>query len=365
MLLVVLGVLVAGCPSGAPADGGLDAPFVPPDVPAIDLGMPDVPPPVCIGTPSPCAGAGDCAPGCYTRACTGTPTSCRSRFDPAECAADVGCAWIARDLLCDGFTTACGAYTTRDPCRWNGCEWSDTPACEGAPSPCELLDEAACLTAPGCRLASEPDAGADAGADAPIDAPMSLDAGPLCMVAGGCDPFASRPCPSGQACIPDRTEGTRCTTLSFSPDAEGAVCALDNDCAMGLACMGGPGGLRCRRLCRAGSTTDCTAGTVCGAIYDASDPCLRYCMQSCDPYAQDCPTGQACVRFAPATGEARIDACLDEGAVAIGGSCVYADDCVRGGACIGSSCRQLCADSSDCSTGTCSGVTTSGLLYCL
>lgn len=154
--------------------------------------------------------------------------------------------------------------------------------------------------------------------------------------------------------------------LSSSPDAEGAVCALDNDCAAGLACMGGPGGLRCRRLCRAGSTTDCrTAGTVCGTIYDASDPCLRYCMQGCDVYTQDCPTGQACVHFAPATGEPRIMACLDEGAVAIGGSCLYADDCVRGGACIGGRCRQLCRDSLDCPTGTCSGVTDTGLLYCL
>jgi hypothetical protein len=88
-------------------------------------------------------------------------------------------------------------------------------------------------------------------------------------------------------------------------------------------------------------------------------------MQGCDLYEQDCPVDQACVSFTPAVGEPRIIACLDEGEVTIGGSCCYADDCVRGGACIGDVCRQLCRDSVDCSTGTCSGVTSSGLLYCL
>jgi len=365
-----LGLMVvtsaSGCPSGTPGDAGIDAPFVGRDAPLVDLGMPDVPPPVCVGTPEPCMGAGGCAPGCYSRGCTGTPTSCRSRFDLAECRVDPGCEWISRELLCDGFPYACANHTSRDPCRRNGCAWSDTPPCEGTAAACETLDEATCAVAPGCRLASAPDAGTDAGTDAPVGAPVPVDAGPLCTVRGSCDPFASRPCPSGQACVPDRVEGTRCVTLSFSPDAEGAVCALDNDCATGLGCMGGPGGLRCRRLCRAGSTTDCRAAdTVCGTIYDASYPCLRNCMQSCDVYAQDCPVGQACVRFTPAIGEPRITACLDEGAVVIGSSCLYADDCVRGGACIGDRCRQLCRDSGDCSIGTCSGVSSTGLLYCL
>ncbi len=362
MGLVAL-TLLSGCPGGTP-DTRPDVPFVPRDVPPMDLGMPDVPPPVCTGTAAPCTGAGSCAPGCYQRACTGTPTSCRARFDYADCRADLECTWDSREMRCDGdFVTGCFGYTSRDPCRWNGCEWSDSAPCEGTPAPCETLDVASCVGAPGCRVIGA-DGGTDAGRDAPVDAPA--DAGSPCMVRGSCDPFASRPCPSGQACIPDRVEGTRCVTLGFSPDPEGSVCSVDNDCAAGLGCMGGPGGLRCRRLCRGGSTTDCrTAGTVCGAIYDASDSCLRYCMQGCDLYTQDCPTGQACVSFAPATGEPRVIACLDEGTVAIGGSCAYADECVRGGACIGGFCRELCSATIDCAAGTCAGISTSGLTYCL
>lgn len=55
--------------------------------------------------------------------------------------------------------------------------------------------------------------------------------------------------------------------------------------------------------------------------------------------------------------------CLPEGTTPIGGACMFANSCVRGGICLGSVCRQLCDDPADCTSGACvSG--SSGIFTC-
>lgn len=227
-----------------------------------------------------------------------------------------------------------------------------------APPRLQLLD------APPIRPDTPPfDAGMRDAPDAPPDVPMDVppDVGVLCRPAGVCSPFSSGVCGTSQACVP-RTSGTACVSPRSPARLEGASCVNENDCAPGLACLDGPGGLRCRRLCRARSLDDCSPGDVC-AIPAADDTCLRYCVPACDLTLQDCAAGEGCFPFR-VDGQSLI-ACLPAGTTPIGGVCEFANSCVRGAACLGGECLELCEETRDCSAGTCMSGAEPGVRFCL
>lgn len=352
----VLLAMMSGCPAQeiSRVPDAYVAPFDAYVPPLPDAGPP--PPATCTGVPHACneqtsATCTDIA-GCRLARCTGE-SSC-DFLDRESCAYVRGCYY--RDSTgCEGTPADCQSFTDGTTCRLARCNWDfdGRGRCIGTATPCSTLSGAACSAQPGCTSlldAGMPDAGPpDAGNDA-----GPPDAGPpvLCSVGGTCDPFAARPC-GGYLCIPDRTMRTRCTAPAFTLRAEGAACATDSECERGLACLSLAGVFQCRRLCRIGDTT-CGADSVCGTAYDSANPCLRICQPRCDLYMQDCPAGQACVSFRPnAVDDFLIESCLPEGTTPIGGACMYADSCVRGGICLGSVCRQLCDAPTDCTSGAC------------
>ncbi|WP_157068965.1 hypothetical protein [Sandaracinus amylolyticus] len=212
-----------------------------------------------------------------------------------------------------------------------------------------------------------PDAGRDAGVDAAVDAGRDAGSAPVCRVVGGCDPFERDPCGANRTCISDATMGTRCVSSAFTLRGEGESCTVDNQCAERLECRGlFSDAFECVRQCRIGSVGECGAAGRCLMQARTGETCLGLCVpvNDCDLLTQDCPGGRACVLLGDPESEDEIATCLPPGAAAVGQSCAWADSCVRGAACIGGTCRQLCGDSLDCTTGTCSGRTVSGVGYC-
>lgn len=140
------------------------------------------------------------------------------------------------------------------------------------------------------------------------------------------------------------------------------MCAASADCLPGLICTDGRGGRACLRACRPGRPLDCRAGTTCGPAH-FNDACLRRCVQDCDLYDNDCPSGETCVRFTPNPDEPAIQGCLNPGFGELGEACTSANACVRGAACIDGSCQQLCLTTAECTTGNCVA-SSEGITHC-
>ncbi len=77
--------------------------------------------------------------------------SCRSEFSRFACERVDGCSWDLSFDDCGGVPWSCSSYLTSVSCP-DGCSWEED--CGGVAAPCNLLTTAACLSQPGCRLAS-------------------------------------------------------------------------------------------------------------------------------------------------------------------------------------------------------------------
>lgn len=347
-------LLAVGCNTGRDAPDGFwwpDAGF------SIDAAPPSAP--VCDGAATACEEreAGECSTGCRLEQCAGEPSRCDSYFLERFCVEARGCSWSGDE--CFGFAEACGGQADATSCTNQGCEWHASATCVGSPTPCSSLSETECPITPGCSSlldAGAPDAGRDAGRDAGA---RPADAAALCRPPGTCDPFASRPCSGTELCV-FGGDGMECIPRTRTLASLGEVCDPTRECEPGLSCIGGPSEWRCRALCREGSTSDCSAGSICGQVVSPTVECLHLCQRPCDLYAQDCPAGDGCYAY-PSLGGG---ACYDEGDNAIGTPCTYLSDCVPGGACIRSVCRQLCRSTEDCVSGTCTLTSTSGVNFC-
>jgi hypothetical protein len=219
------------------------------------------------------------------------------------------------------------------------------------------------------------DAGADAGPDAgpPSCAPDRQDcaAGESCLwvdggvatacLAGTCD-LIRQDCAAGQKCTYATDAGVTaraCMTEGSGEEGQRCPSASDpNGCKKGLLCVdpSGDGGTGvCMRLCY--SDSNCTAPATCEEVLalegTRETPTLCVALTACDLFAQSCGAGQACY-----LGH-RQPVCYPQGSVAVGGSCTFSSDCVKGAQCAGESghgvCRQLCGTSGSpaCSSGTC------------
>lgn len=354
--------------------GYLDA-WRPDTGPRPDAGPP--PPPTCGGTPIACADRtqSQCTDGdgCRRDSCRGAP-SCIHHSSASSCYRDSGCTWDG--TLCQGTPDGpCSSWTNATDCFESGCTWNDfDPPCVGTATPCASLHDAACVAQPGCHAldldAGAPDTGmsTDAGArdtgahDAGTDAAASM-----CTVSGGtCSPFSTSTCGANQTCIANGA-APHCTVSAFTLHGEGEACAADNECAWGLECHSFDSGVtfRCVRFCHAGSTTDCTGSTRCSQLAYTGSTCLRLCAPmppACDLATQNCATGSSCYIYLDTISGSEMAGCYRTGSIAVGGSCTYLNDCVRGASCLGSGgtnvCRQTCSATTDCTAGGgCTGVT--------
>jgi hypothetical protein len=160
---------------------------------------------------------------------------------------------------------------------------------------------------------------------------------------------------------------------------EGEVCVKPTDCEKGLACAWVPGSTSnylCAPFCDPNNSASANAcATLCptGAyeIYapDGTTIVDAYCSGgsggTCDPVAQDCADGKACMGT-------KVTACQIPGALAKGQTCTYTTDCAKGTTCVRisggttSTCESYCDVSSAAPTSTaCTSVCTNGRFWTL
>ncbi|MFZ5438679.1 MAG: hypothetical protein ACOZQL_01660 [Myxococcota bacterium] len=194
-------------------------------------------------------------------------------------------------------------------------------------------------------------------------------------------------CPSGQSCLYTDNMGNaacfpgacdivsqncttatdKCSYMGFQDGGVGRACApagaktegqpcgpQTDDCAKGLACVGGV----CAKFCY--TSANCTGQGQCIGLVQIGGsrevPATCVTLAACDPFLQNCPSGQGC--YLTQTGPA----CVTEGSVAIGGNCQSAN-CVKGSVCLGGTsgptCHGFCNRDGGmpaCATGQCGGV---------
>jgi hypothetical protein len=176
-------------------------------------------------------------------------------------------------------------------------------------------------------------------------------------VAGACD-VVLQDCDAGLECAYE-DGGRTCVPAGSLP--EGASCAEQvSGCQRGLTCTfaSADGGSVCSRFCRLDS--DCTSPQTCytTVVLPNTTELPLVCADppmTCDLLMQNCAdSSQAC--YPTST----TPACYPAGTSAVGASCTFSNDCVKGSACVGNlgarSCRSFCAYPTgipECATGAC------------
>jgi len=176
-----------------------------------------------------------------------------------------------------------------------------------------------------------------------------------------CNVYA-QDCPLGQKCAWTGSEDAQwwdtptCVPLVRDPLPDGAPCTyhLDplfdgiDECGPAAMCVEGyfesgewDGQATCMSMCKGSFEHPyCEIGAVCVGTRS-----LWLCMPTCDPFAQDCPVGQRCDLYGPAT------LCTwdqpDEPRVEVGEPCNYPEECELGATCI-SAATPACAETSCC-----------------
>lgn len=102
----------------------------------------------------------------------------------------------------------------------------------------------------------------------------------LCEPADTCDPVTDvlslSGCDASEACyVASVGEGLTFCEPEGTADA-GSPCANDFSCAQGYSCFGPPGDGVCRKVCRAGTDSDCPGTQSCGPLNDTYGICFGY-----------------------------------------------------------------------------------------
>ncbi len=125
---------------------------------------------------------------------------------------------------------------------------------------------------------------------------------------GECDVW-KQDCGQGEKCMPWANDGgnawnaTKCSPVHPNPNQPGDACTVESsgvsgidDCDKGSMCFGvNPDTLTgvCVSMCTGGADAPtCPNGGVCEISHDGV---LALCQTACDPKANDCPEGQACL----------------------------------------------------------------------
>jgi len=108
----------------------------------------------CSGVAEDCnlRGSASCSFGCtWGGSCGGYASSCYSQFDSFSCNDLEGCYWSYTSNTCSGSSYACSTFPGSASCGGqSGCSWQS--ACDGYPTPCDLLTADECPSQPGCHL---------------------------------------------------------------------------------------------------------------------------------------------------------------------------------------------------------------------
>jgi hypothetical protein len=196
------------------------------------------------------------------------------------------------------------------------------------------------------------DAGAVDGGNGNVDAGGG-DAGPVV-----CNPVDGSGCPNaGQRCVLAIENGGTSTDQSCRSTSLELVgleeeCDLTGqNCEAGLVCTNfqGDPNPTCRKVCTAGSGSECTNlqggfdSYTCNEFDDRYGVCIGFA--GCDPIDQmSCPTGETCGLVNGATGET---GCVQAGPAGAGASC-ESRACMRGLICLnlgeGGVCWEACDD---------------------
>jgi hypothetical protein len=200
--------------------------------------------------------------------------------------------------------------------------------------------------------------------------PGMMDMGPPVAMDGG----GSSMCPRGACDLLSNGcmgPGEGCYYLLPSPDASmpeplcdtaglgtsGMPCTSYSNCASGHICDDG----MCRKLCCAlGTQGGCPLGFTCaisllgpGGVVTGVGLCDAPMICTLLDSSMPCTGRNRCYVVA---GSAQ---CASAGDTPIGGSCMFANSCVPGSACVGGTCRQVCDTTGagpTCTTGTCTSV---------
>lgn len=166
-----------------------------------------------------------------------------------------------------------------------------------------------------------------------------------------CDPFA-QDCPPDQKCtwwnLGEGTDwkGTKCVDVARDPALVGEPCvapnggfAGDDDCERGAMCfeVDDNGDGECIALCGGNEQEPtCPADSACVV----SSSALALCIETCDPIAQDCEPGDACIPHHTDEYFCIIDASGDLGQ--LHDPCEFSNTCDPGFVCAGSPSASEC-----------------------
>jgi len=163
-------------------------------------------------------------------------------------------------------------------------------------------------------------------------------------------------CPPGEACLLNSGSGAleaSCESDEFAGTGSlMGACDPDNDvyCPQGAFCVQDFG---CAAICDNNESTaehNCPAGAICIYNINGAEGLIWLCaVADCHPLNQDCQDPQKCILN---IAEDSTVCAPDTGTVAIGGSCQYEDQCIKGSICVDSLCSKICyGPSPQCPTG--------------
>jgi hypothetical protein len=198
----------------------------------------------------------------------------------SPCGAGAKCVFIATPSCVGDGAKAVGQLCTTAPA--DDCQRTTQCLFPGDPVPGNGLCEQICAGDSDCH---QPPVSVG-GTSLPANAPHCLFAaagasGPLyCSVA--CNPVSHQGasgCPTGSVCVYGSNgkfpEFTFCDRAGTGTD--GQPCDGNFRCAPGFNCVQIAQTTRCRALCRANNSLDCTGGTICQPGAGGSPPMFGYC----------------------------------------------------------------------------------------
>ena len=249
-----------------------------------------------------------------------------------------------------------------------------------------LFSAVAALFALACVAPAEEDSGSrkdggttDARARTDANAPHNTGSSTTCTLEQIYSDQAASVCGADQYCGVTTSYTAACEDNASAGGTVWGTCDSSNPCPIGTTCVGitqtegqcWPWCSEAHPVCPQDTTGK---DTFCGFFGPASAPTsflAAFCspQDTCDPAAATgCTSGEACFLVA-ALNEVVGTLCYTAGTTALGASCTSLVECVPGSICWGEgtsgTCTKMChASNTECTSGTCNAIGTTGYGYC-